>query len=269
MKHYRAMCQFILIVMLLTFFGLSSAYAMAVESAGKIIASNGQVQAVNAAGESRSLKRGDVFFVMDTVTTADKSTVSLQFSDGTLLELKEKSSFKIAAYKFDKNNPADDSYFAELVKGGFRTITGALGKRSPDEFEIKARMTTLTVRGTKLMMEFTEKFEVQVGVIEGAVQLTADGNVQDVTANESVIVRRDGRMQIYNRIPATMLEGYSSSNINALQEQAATNNGSTSPEDQPTTFIEGEGAQKPKDPVGSGDGGSSPCEGISSMSGAM
>jgi hypothetical protein len=126
----------------------ASAAEATVAAAGQVIVAIGQVFAVDAKNAKRPLARGDHFYASDTILTEDKSNVSLRFIDNTLLDLKEKSTYKIVNYHFNEKQPEKDSYSAELIEGGFRTITGALGKRNPDNYEVKARMTTLTIRGT-------------------------------------------------------------------------------------------------------------------------
>lgn len=259
--------------------GFSAAYATAVDSAGKIIASDGVVNAQNLKSEKRPLKRGDDFYVEDTILTAEKSTVSLRFTDGTLLELKENSNFIIKEYQFEHKTPESDSYSAELVKGGFRTITGALGKRNPDQYEVKARMTTLTIRGTELVMNIVPdpssvggimgQLNVQVGLLEGAAVVSSGGNSIDLTPNTNAVVNAMGAISRSPGVPDSMMDGYSSQSIKQLIQQSIEagyppSGVSTVPADQ-TTLIEGEGTTKKPAPIG----GSSPCEGVSSMSGAM
>lgn len=292
MNQYRDIAHFIVAACLMLLIGLSSAYAVAIESAGKIIAADGKVTALNYSGVTRAIKRGDNFYVEDTILTGEKSTVSLAFTDGTLLELKEQSAYKIKNYQYKENAPKDDSYIAELVKGGFRSITGAIGKRTPEHYEVKARMTTLTVRGTKLMMQFTpatgneaschtEKLadgtqqsnaamptcmDVQVGVIEGAVVVASAGHEEEVKANTSLTVNTAGVMVHSDSIPPAMMEGYSNKDINTLINQAQTAGVKNTPQDT-TTFIEGEGSAK--QPLPLGGSGSTPCDRVSSMAASM
>ena len=260
------MLKQLICIALMAFITLS-AHAVALVSAGKIIAADGQVAAINVDKDTRPIKRGDDFYVMDTIKTEAASTVSLRFTDGTLLELKENSAFEIKDYQFKQDAPQSDSYSSELIKGGFRTITGALGKRNPDHYDVQARMTTLTIRGTEYVLNIEQNGEVQVGLLQGGATVTAGGNALYLTPNTNAVIHTDGHIVRGEGVPATMMHGYSSNNIDTLRTQStrAGFTANTSDNGQGTVFIEGQGASKPPAPVGS----SSPCAGVAGMAGAM
>jgi hypothetical protein len=278
------MFKYLMSIGLIILVSLSS-HAVALVSAGKIIAADGKVSAINVDKEVRPIKRGDDFYMMDTIQTDDASTVSLRFTDGTLLELKEKSAFEIKDYHFKQDEAQNDSYSAQLIKGGFRTITGALGKRNPDHYAVQAQMTTLTIRGTEYVININAN-DVQVGLISGAASVSSCGNNMtasgatgvaalcgkkvDLVANSNAVIHRDGTIVRAPGVPSSMMNGYSSNNINTLKTQAV-NAGFTSGPSQnnnsggQTVFIQGEGNASPPPPVNA----SSPCAGVAGMAGAM
>ncbi|MFI4956581.1 MAG: FecR domain-containing protein [Gammaproteobacteria bacterium] len=270
MNQSRAIFNAAISMGLMVLMTFTTAQGVALASAGKIIAADGKVEAVNVDKEVRPIKRGDDFYVQDTINTDEASTVSLRFTDGTLLELKEKSSFEIKNYQFKQDAPAGDSYSAELIKGGFRTITGALGQRNPDHYEVQARMTTLTIRGTEYVMNFSTDSDVQVGLLTGAATVSAGNNTVDLTPNTNAVIHANGYIVRAYGVPASMMHGYSSNNIGTLREQAthagfsASGSAGKNQSDQ-KVYIEGEGSTKPPAPVGA----SSPCAGVAGMSGAM
>lgn len=123
--------------------------AWAAGPAGKVLKVDGVVVAMNQKGDTRVLKRGDDLFAKETIKTDDTSTIVMRYVDGTVVQLQKASAYVVNEFAYDENTPEKDSFSAELLKGGFRSITGKIGSRSPQSFETRARQTTLTVRGTE------------------------------------------------------------------------------------------------------------------------
>lgn len=128
---------------------LLSLTAFAVDPAGKVIKVDGVVVAVSGSGETRILKRGDNLFPKEVVKTDSTSSIVMRYMDGTIVQLQKASDYVVNEFSYAENAPEKDNYSAELLKGGFRSITGKIGSRSPQNFETRARQTTLTVRGTQ------------------------------------------------------------------------------------------------------------------------
>ncbi|NNF67282.1 MAG: hypothetical protein HKM98_07215, partial [Gammaproteobacteria bacterium] len=81
------------------------------------------------------LKRQDLVYVKDEITTAARSRGQLLMKDGAKIALRPETIFRIEEYFLagdEVEQPdgsvvvaSEDSAVTELVKGGFRTITGA------------------------------------------------------------------------------------------------------------------------------------------------
>jgi hypothetical protein len=133
---------------LFSLFLLFASTAMAADPVGKIVALEGEVKGMGADQKERVLKRGGTIFVADTVITGPASRAQLQFTDGSLFNLIPETEFKIDEYSH-KMRRQKDRFSAELLKGGFRTLTGGIGKENPDGYEIKTPTSTIGIRGTQ------------------------------------------------------------------------------------------------------------------------
>lgn len=122
--------------------------SLADDAIAKIIKAQGDASALNESNQSRALARGDDVFLHDTVVTSPTGFVTLRFTDGTVIDLASSTKYVVKEYNYTANDPKKDKFSTEIVEGGFRAITGGIGTRSPAAFTAKARMTTLTVRGT-------------------------------------------------------------------------------------------------------------------------
>lgn len=92
-------------------------------------------------GKGLSLRQGD------RVTTADGASAIVKMQDGTRMTVRPNSELVIQQYRFSVSAP-DNSMVMQLLKGGFRAITGLITKNSPDAARVVTRTATLGIRGT-------------------------------------------------------------------------------------------------------------------------
>jgi len=121
--------------------------ALAATEAGKVLSTRGEVSAAAADGQTRALKRGGVLFEGDTVITGADSFARIRFRDGGSLHLRAATRFAISEYVFKEDGKKDTSRF-NLVAGGFRAVTGAIGRDDKAGYSVKTPVTTIGIRGT-------------------------------------------------------------------------------------------------------------------------
>lgn len=140
----------------------------------KVLISKGQVLAQSADG-SRKLKRRAKIFQGDVIETGNGAAVQLRFVDGAMVSLSENTELKIESYAFDEANPKLDSSVLTLLKGGFKTITGNIGKRDPSRYSLKTGGATIGIRGTAFWVRAGSN--VAVGVWKGGISVSNDQGV--------------------------------------------------------------------------------------------
>jgi hypothetical protein len=85
----------------------------------------------------------------DLLITAKDSYAQVQMNDGAQMTLRPHSNLKIEAFQFRKEEPQADNAVLRLLKGGFRTVTGLIGKRgNADAYKVRAASATIGIRGT-------------------------------------------------------------------------------------------------------------------------
>ena len=119
------------------------------EAIAKVLSSNGVTKALNVEQILRVLSRGDDVFLGDMIVVGEAAKIQIKFTDGTLVNLIEKSQFWVKQYQYQKNQNAN-LFGAELLKGGFRITTGDIEKTNPDKYQVKALNSTLGFMGTTL-----------------------------------------------------------------------------------------------------------------------
>ena len=126
--------------------------------------------------QQRPLKRRSPIYVQDTVTTGPLSNTQIRMADG-LLSLQPDTQVAILDYQLNQK-VKQDSISIELLKGGLRTVTGAL-KNSSKKYQMKTPVASIGVRGTHYEVEMN-KGALFLAVWQGNidVQVTAGAQPQ-------------------------------------------------------------------------------------------
>lgn len=120
------------------------------ESAGRILSLSGEASLVRA-GKSIKLSTGSEVENGDRILVGEKSSLQIRFTDESVVALRPNSEFRIEDYKFNRNPETDRGAF-NLVKGGLRTITGAIGKGKPENYGVRTSTATIGIRGTHYVL---------------------------------------------------------------------------------------------------------------------
>jgi hypothetical protein len=101
-------------------------------------------------GSVRVLAERSSIAVGDVVATQRDSYAQLRFSDGGQVTLRPETQVKIEAYAYDEGRPERDSFAMQLFKGGLRSLTGLIGKRSNNRnaYRMVTSTATIGIRGT-------------------------------------------------------------------------------------------------------------------------
>ena len=114
---------------------------------GRVVWVKGTLKAVMTNHETRILQKQSLIFLQDTLTTDTNSQAEVIFTDNSLLTLANGSKLVIDQYTFDRKKSVGKSVMS-LIEGGFRTITGAMVKNSPTDYQVNTPVSTMGVRGT-------------------------------------------------------------------------------------------------------------------------
>ncbi len=117
------------------------------DEVGQVIVSVGTLQAENR-GDARQLKRRSRIYRGDTLSTGNNGHTQVRMKDGALISLRPNSSLKIEDFRYQGKEDGSELSLLELIKGGFRTITGAIGHRNKKNYRVKTAVATIGIRGT-------------------------------------------------------------------------------------------------------------------------
>jgi hypothetical protein len=122
------------------------AAAMA-QAIGEVEFSRGVGFAQSAGQSPRTLGKGLPLKEGDRLTTSDGASAIVKLQDGTRMTVRPNSELLIQQYQFRESAP-DNNMVMQLLRGGFRAITGLISKNSPNAARVMTKTATVGIRGT-------------------------------------------------------------------------------------------------------------------------
>jgi hypothetical protein len=122
--------------------------ALAQLGAAKVMAVTGSAKAVDPQGIERQLEKGGVVHSGDKIVTGDGALVQMRLNDGGYLSVRSGTEMVIDRFVFDEKNAGNSNFLVSLIRGGFRSITGLIGKTNPEAYQIRTSTATVGIRGT-------------------------------------------------------------------------------------------------------------------------
>jgi hypothetical protein len=88
----------------------------------------------------------------DTLRTGPASNMQIRFTDESIVSMRDQSLLKIDEYQFTGKQDGLEKAFFNLLKGGFRTITGLIGRVNKTNYGVKTATATIGIRGTNFAL---------------------------------------------------------------------------------------------------------------------
>jgi len=158
-------------IVLLSCLLLAPLCAAAQEAAGRVLTSVGDVAVVR--GPQRiAAQRGTQLQSGDQIEVGAASNAQIYLTDETVIALRADTTFRLTEYAFQGPEEGQRRAFFDLIKGGMRTITGAIGKipRSQD-YRVTTPTSTIGIRGTHYKLAHTPE-GTYGGVTDGRIAVT-------------------------------------------------------------------------------------------------
>lgn len=123
-------------------------FAAWAQGAGQMLVSVGEVRLIGADGAQRPAERGAEVREGDQLVTGPAGLAQIRLRDGTLLSVRADSDFKIERFTFAGSDDTTATLFMSIVKGGLRSLTGAIGSLNRNGYRITTPTATVGIRGT-------------------------------------------------------------------------------------------------------------------------
>lgn len=134
--------------LLATAFLLVALANVAWASVGQFQFVSGDVRIVAPDGRERPAQKGSEINQGESVISAKGATAQLRMLDGGILAIRQDTQMRIDEFRFNGQEDGSERSFFSLVKGGFRSITGTVGKLHKENYRIKTPSATIGIRGT-------------------------------------------------------------------------------------------------------------------------
>lgn len=118
-----------------------------IQLAGRVLFSAGHVEAKNQ-GSSRALAKGDQICVGDTLKTGQGAVVHVHMEDGGLIQMRQNTQLAIEMFVYKGVQDGNERSSLVLLQGGFRAVTGEIGKLHKENYSIRTANATISIRGT-------------------------------------------------------------------------------------------------------------------------
>ena len=195
---------------MLAMFAISAVQTAEANEAGKVIFAKGPVSAERE--PPVPLAKGDAVLTADTVVTGEAARAQLLMLDGAKVAIRPNSRLLIEEFLFPSGEVAEDGkpvasasgdrVVFRLIKGGFRSITGAIGKDKEDEYEVRTPVGVLGIRGTDYTVVLCQgdcdsatevgdspmQDGLHINVAAGIVVFSNEFGDFDVTAGNSIVI---------------------------------------------------------------------------------
>ena len=126
----------------------------------------------------------------ETLATQGDTYARVKFNDGTEVVLRPNTQFKIEQYTYDEKEPSKDNIVFGLLKGGLRSVSGLISKRSKEKIQYTTATATVGIRGTHFGMLMCSADCAGVPTVTGV--MPPDGLHVDVAAGQIVVTTPAG-----------------------------------------------------------------------------
>ena len=175
MKCTRSKVAGLLLIFMLFFMSPLRAEEEQATMAGKVVWVKGSLIAIDVDKKERELQRGSPFYPKDTLKTDKNSKAQIVFTDNTLMTFREETVFYIDQYQYPLKGEGKSvgKYIMDLIRGGFRTITGAIANQNPSDYQVNTPVATIGVRGTDYTVYIGNGEVLYMGFVSGTPCVTS------------------------------------------------------------------------------------------------
>jgi hypothetical protein len=191
--------------LLAAFFGTASA---APNVAGTVDFVEGDVRVLKADKSVAQPKVGDPVYETDAIATGTDGEVHFKMEDGGFLAVRPNTKMRIV--QFQANGESTDRSVLGVLEGSLRAISGWIGRYNAKSYEIRARGSTIGIRGTdhETHVRLKDDAEGEAGVYDrvfegGTFIRTGQGRV-DVAPGKAGFwsEKARGRPRVLDKVPA-------------------------------------------------------------------
>ena len=138
------------------FFAFWSSQILAASPAevGEVIYAKGVATSQKKGEVPRVVGKGIPLYRGDTLNTGNKSFALIKLVDGSRITLRPNTALRLDDINIE---PGKENALLSLLKGGLRAVTGFIGKRRPNAYNMNTVVATIGIRGTAFDARLCDK----------------------------------------------------------------------------------------------------------------
>jgi hypothetical protein len=208
----------------------SAALSGAVQAAANVQSVRGDVRA-----GSTQLAVKDRVTSGATITTGAGAQAVLRFDDGQQVVINENTVFHIVDFRYREAEPNNDRAIFNLLRGALRIVTGAVGARNWNNFQLRVPQATIGIRGTDFMVALVNP--AYTSVLHGAISVSNSGGTTVLGAGSFGSVASANALAV--SIPSSALPAAASSAFSSMGAAAGVTAGGMAAGAPPATVTGG------------------------------
>lgn len=151
--------------------------SVAFADAGRFESVSGEVSILRADGRTVPATPGAGLNEGDSIRTGADGRAHLRMLDDARLEVRRNTLLKLDAYRFEPSDNSSGRSLIGLLRGAFRSITGAIGRANKEHYRIVTPSATIGIRGTDHESGFVPPGDPGFpGIDPGTYNLVIDGS---------------------------------------------------------------------------------------------
>ena len=205
---------------------------------GHVARLEGNASRIDEAGRAAKLQVNSPIFEHDRIETDPESRLRILMDDGAEAQLKGGTVLKITEYVITEDYDAGSSSIFDLLRGGLRKITGAIGASSEANYQMDAGVAAIGIRGTDYVIKLCRlddctqtvdrdnpEARLHAVVLDGAISLTTDDQARILLAKGEYATASPDSLAVEDRakVPLGFLNIDESRQFDASAQQRAQN----------------------------------------------
>jgi hypothetical protein len=151
---------------------------------------SGEVKIVRPDGREVVAVKGAKILEGDTIVTGANGNAQLLMADEALISLRPDSTLRFDTYRYAGKEDGSEKGILGLLKGGFRTLTGLIGRANKNNYLVRTPTATIGIRGTD-----HEPFYIPPAGWSGAPGADP-GTYNKVNSGETFLQTEGGRIEL-------------------------------------------------------------------------
>jgi len=181
---------------------------------GYIVRQQGEASVQDNNGNIQGLEINSRIYEGDRITTAVDANLYILMDDGAEIYLKGDSVIKISEYVITPGYDSGSSSILDLIRGGLRKITGAIGASALSNYKVQTGLATIGMRGTEFVIKLCKQDDcnqtvsrndpeakLHAVVLEGIITLTTEQETQILMAIGEYGTASKEKLVVLDQIP--------------------------------------------------------------------